>query len=264
MSTASPEPAITPRLGDLFLATFTKLASVQPGERVLDLCARGGEALLAAARRSGVDGEQLALDTDQERLEALVRRAGEAGHTALRGEVSDAVKLPGPRSYWDIVLCHLSFPLLTDAAASLAESVRVLRPVGRIAVSVFGERARCPLITIFLDALKPFVPGVDAFDKALFRYSEVGRLANTLADAGFEDCVPERFTEWPAFASVDEYWTTITSDSRFTPLAASLTESQIIEAKATIETKSRFYRRGTGLEFKVEGAIIAAVKGERA
>jgi ubiquinone/menaquinone biosynthesis C-methylase UbiE len=173
------------------------------------------------------------------------------------------VQLPGARSYWDVAICHLAFPHLADPEATLRESVRVLRPVGRIGVSIFGQRERCPLVTIFLDALRPFAPAAATLDRTIFRYSDVGKLANTLAEQGYEDCVPERITEWPFFAGVDEYWATMSAYSRFAPLVAGLSDHQIAEAKSTIESKTRFYRRRTGMELKVEGAVIAAVKGER-
>lgn len=257
VSSAGSEATV--RLGDLFLASFTKLTSVQPGERVLDLCARDGAALVAAAERAGDQGECLALDSDAARLETVVEQARRDGLTAVRGEVSDARTLPGPASYWDIVLCHMAFAQLADPVAALVETKRVLRPVGRLGVSSWGTRDRCPLVTVFLDAVAPFSPAARELDRLLFRYAEPGVLATTLADAGFEDATPERFTEWPAFRDVEEYWTTIASDSRFSEIVAGLDPEQVAAAKVTIEQKTRFYRRREGLEIKVEGIVLAAV-----
>lgn len=260
MSSVMPAESTAPRLRDLFLASFSKLASVQPGERVLDLCAGDGEAIVEAGRRSGAEGEQLLLDPDAARLDQAVRRARAEGLSDARGEVCDASTLPSADGYWDVVLCHLSLPNLPDVDASLREATRVLRPVGRFIVSVWGERARCPLLTIFLDAVAPYAPAAAALDKALFRYSAAGALATTLASAGFEDAVPERLTEWPAFTDVEQYWSVLSTDRHLAPLVAVLTPAQIAAVKATIETKTRFYRRPTGLELKVEGVVLAAVK----
>jgi ubiquinone/menaquinone biosynthesis C-methylase UbiE len=234
---------------------------VQPGERVLDLAAREGKALAAAAIRSGTTGAVHALETDPVRLQSALDRARRDGMETITGELADPARLPGSDSYWDIVICHLALPHISDAEAALKESMRVLRPVGRITVSSWGERGRCPLLTIFLDAIRPFnTAAVSAADRALFRYAEAGSLANTLAEAGFQDATPERVTEWPAFTDVEEYWTSLASDSRLADLVSGLDDEQVAAAKATIETKSKFYRRGTGLEFKVEGIILAAVK----
>ena len=259
-TTLPPEPSATPRLGELFLSTFTKLSSVQPGERVLGLCAHDDEAMLEAARRSGAEGEQLALHSDPARLESLLSRARQEDLTTLRGEVLVGSHLPGPDSYWDIVICHLALPQLDDPETALAESKRVLRPVGRLSVSTWGQRERCPLITIFLDAITPYSPAAARLDKAIFHYSEAGQLANTLAAAGFEDATPERLTEWPTFRDVDDYWRTLSGDSRFSVLVQELTSDEVAAAKATIEAKTKFYRRRDGLEIKVEGVVLVAVK----
>lgn len=249
-----------PRLCELFLPTFSKLASVQPGERVLDLCAAEGGAILESAARSGPEGEQLALDRDQGRLTALRARAAAAGLRALAVEHPDDAAAARHESYWDVVQCHLAFDRLDDPEAAVREAGRILRPVGRLALTIWGQRARCPLLTIVLDALAPFTPRAKALDRALFRYGETGALAQLLVAAGFEDAVPDRLTEWPAFADVDEYWATVTGDHRFAPLIADLDAAQLAEARAAVESKTRFYRRRTGLEIKVEGLVLAAVK----
>lgn len=249
-----------PRLGELFLPTFSKLASVQPGERVLDLLAAEGDAILASAARSGSEGEQLALDRDSDRLSALSARATAAGMSALAVEHADDSATAHRESYWDVVQCHLAFDLLDDPERAVREASRVLRPVGRLALTIWGQRERCPLLTVVLEALAPFTPRAKALDRALFRYGETGVLAQMLVGAGFEDAVPERLTDWPAFASVDEYWSVVTGDRRFAPLLADLDAEQRAQARATVESKTRFYRRRTGLEMKVEGLVIAAVK----
>ena len=259
MSTFSTESSVAPRLGDLFLTSFHKLTSVQPGERVLDLATLDGAAALEAARRTGSDGELLLLDRDATRLGRVLAAARGEGARNVRGEVSDAATLPTVDSYWDVIICHLGFAQLVDPEATLKDTIRVLRPVGRIGVSTWGERDRCPLLTVFLDAIAPFVPSAADVTRTLFRYSEAGKLARTLAEAGFEDATPERLTEWPFFRDVDEYWSVVAGDVRFAHLVADLDTEQIAAAKQTIEAKMRFYRRRDGLEIKVEGIVLAAV-----
>jgi len=260
VSSVPAESTASLNLGDLFLASFSKLISVQPGERVLDLCARDGAAALAAARRSGEEGELLLLDTDRARLDRIEAAAHAEGVTSLRGEVADARTLPSRDSYWDVVICHLAFAQLPEPETTLKETQRVLRPVGRLGVSSWGQRDRCPLITLFLDAVAPFTPLARDLDRVLFRYSESGKLATTLAEAGYEDATPERLTEWPAFRDVDDYWTSLASDSRFADLVAPLDAEQTAAAKESLENKTRFYRRREGLEIKCEGIVLAAVK----
>lgn len=262
--TSSPPSELTaqPVLDSLFLSSFLKLASVQPSERVLDLSGRGGEMILEAARRAAVgpDSEQLLLERDPERLAAFLARARAEGATDLQGAVYTGGRLPSSDSYWDVALCHLGLTESTEPETLLRETLRIMRPVGRFAVSVWGERARCPLLTIFLDAVTPFNPAAATVDRACFQHGASGKLALTLSEAGFEDATPERLTEWVAFRDLEEYWRTLASDPRFAPLIEALTEEQIAAAQETIAAKTKFYRRREGLELKVEGIILAAVK----
>ena len=260
MSTVPAQSSASLNLGELFLVSFNKLISIQPRERVLDLCARDGAAVLDAARRSGEEGELLLLDTDADNLARIADTVRAQGPTSVRTELSDARTLPSPDTYWDVVICHLAFAQLPEPEATLKETQRVLRPVGRLGVSSWGSRDRCPLITLFLDAVAPFTPAARALDRVIFRYAESGKLATTLAEAGYEDATPERLTEWPFFRDVDDYWSSITADSRFADLVTGLDADQIAAAKQTLEAKTRFYRRRDGLEIKVEGIVLAAVK----
>src|SRR3712207_8227190 len=47
----------------------------------------------------------------------------------------------------------------------------------------------------------------------------------------------------------------ISTDSRFAGLTAGLDAEQVQAAKATLESRSKFYRRRDGLEIKVEGIV---------
>ena len=245
---------------ETFLHPFTKLASVQPGERVLDIAPGRGEATLEAAARSGETGEVLVVEADPGSPAAVSTRARVLGLGRVRSAALDPARLDLPDSYWDVVLCHFGLTDLPDPEQALDEAKRVLRPVGRLAISLLGERERCPLVTIFLDALGAHVPAAQGEAHRLFRYSAPGRLANLLADHGFEDAVPERLTEWTPFRDVDDYWETVTTTTSFGRLAAGLSPEVVAACKTDIERRTRFYKRGGGLELKVEAIILAAVK----
>lgn len=260
---SAPDLTAGPRgasIAETFLRSFQKLAAVQPGERVLDIWPGAGEALLEAARRSGDTGEVLAVSDSEDVLALAAARAREAGRTNLRTAAGDPANLQSPDAYWDVVLCHFGVAELPDLEAALKEARRVLRPVGRIAVSTLGERGRCPMVTLFADALAPHVPAVESELRRLFRYGEPGKLAALLADLGYEDASPERLTEWVPFADVDDYWQTMVATSPLGRLARALSPEAVAAAKADLTRKSRFYRRGDGLEMKIEAIVLGVVK----
>jgi ubiquinone/menaquinone biosynthesis C-methylase UbiE len=252
-------PIRTPALADVFLRPFTKLSSVQPGERVIDLESFGHEAVAEAAARAGDSGEVLIARRDAATLEEVAAQCRAQGLSALRYEQTSGERLAQPDAYWDIVLCHFGLTALDDPESVLKEMIRVLRPVGRVSVSVLGEADRCLLISFFTDAVGKHLPAVKNEARRLFRFGEPGKLANLLADTGYQDAVPERATEWVPFADVDAYW----EYSLATPYGAParhLSPEAVAECKAELERKLRFYRRGSHYELKVEAIILAAVK----
>ena len=120
---------------------------ISPGDRVLDLGCGGGRHAFALLRRGA---DVVALDYSHAEVEsvgamfAAMREAGEvpadARATAVRG---DAYRLPFPDASFDAVVAAEVLEHLHDDARAFAELERVLKPGGRIAVTVprwFPER----------------------------------------------------------------------------------------------------------------------------
>ena len=61
----------------------------------------------------------------------------------------DAGQLALPDASFDVALCALGLMYVPDPAQALAEMRRVLRPGGRVALAVWGERARCGWAGVF-------------------------------------------------------------------------------------------------------------------
>ncbi len=113
---------------------------VAPGDRVLDLGCGAGRHAFALLRRGA---DVVALDHSMSEVEsvgamfAAMREAGEvpsdARAVAVRG---DAYRLPFPDRAFDVVVAAEVLEHLHDDARVFAELNRVLRPGGRIAVTV--------------------------------------------------------------------------------------------------------------------------------
>lgn len=191
-----------------FFGAFFKLAAVQPGERVLDLACGPGETTIEAALRAGPSGEVVGVDISGEFTALAQRRAAEAGVRTARFETLDACDLSAlAPSYWDVVLCHLGIAELADPRAALAEMLRVLRPVGRVAFSTWGEPARSPWLAIPYDAAHAVLPARPSAATARpFRYGEPGVLSRLLSEADYQDVTPDRVTAALEYETADEYW----------------------------------------------------------
>ncbi|HEX4962739.1 MAG TPA: arsenite methyltransferase [Thermoanaerobaculia bacterium] len=120
------------------------LASLAPGEVVLDLGSGGGIDVLLSARRVGPSGKAYGLDMTDEMLDlarANQRQAGAENVEFLKGQM-EAVPLPDGAV--DVILSNCVINLSADKGKVLQEAFRVLRPGGRFAVSDIVLRGALP------------------------------------------------------------------------------------------------------------------------
>jgi ubiquinone/menaquinone biosynthesis C-methylase UbiE len=111
------------------------VASLEPGDRVLDLGSGGGIDVLLSARRVGPTGRAFGLDMTEEMLALARSNAQKAGATNVEFLKGQIEAIPLPASSIDVVISNCVVNLSTDKPAVLAEMFRVLTPGGRIGIS---------------------------------------------------------------------------------------------------------------------------------
>ena len=157
------------------------LATVSPGEIVLDLGSGGGIDVLLSARRASPGGKAYGLDMIDEMLELArenQRKAGVKNVEFLKGHIED---VPLPDEHVDVVISNCVINLSTDKPKVIGEAFRVLKPGGRFAVCdmVFlGDKGKlAPEVVSSLELWSGCISG--ALEKREYEA--------LLKEAGFED-----------------------------------------------------------------------------
>src|SRR5215217_1704678 len=157
------------------------LATLSPGEVVLDLGSGVGIDVLLSARRVAPDGKAYGLDMTDEMLALAHKNQKEAGIKNvkfLKGELED---IPLPDEHVDVVISNCVINLSAKKEDALREAFRVLKPKGRFAVSdmiFLGEKSKLP---------PEVVRSIELWSGCISGALEQAEYEELLAAAGFED-----------------------------------------------------------------------------
>ena len=113
----------------------------RPDVRILDLCCGTGDMTFALEKQSGGAGSRIVgADFSHAMLQrARVKSADGKDQVVPEWVEADALNLPFPSSYFDLVTSAFGFRNLVDYSAGLREIARVLRPDGECGILDFGE-----------------------------------------------------------------------------------------------------------------------------
>ena len=177
------------------------------GETVLELAAGVGDTGFEAATLVGESGQLICSDVSPAMLAAARRRGSELGLTNDHYRVLDAEHVDLETGTIDGVLCRFGYMLLADPAAGFAETRRVLRPQGRVALAVWGSPERNPFFTAAMMVLvqQGHLNPPEAAGPGPFALADPERLATLLEGAGFGGVRTEELTGHFAIPSIDEY-----------------------------------------------------------
>lgn len=189
-----------------------------PGAKVLDVATGTGAAAVAAAQRIEPGGRVMAIDAAKamlDRAEANVRKMASSNVDLHH---MDPRRLDFRNGYFDYVLCSLALFYMPDMAAALADWLRVLKPAGRLAASVFSEGAFQPQAELLQRRLHECgIHGAE--DQPPWgRVSTVEQFRELLQSAGAVDIQVESTQLGYHLATGEDWWAVVWNSALRLPL----------------------------------------------
>lgn len=120
------------------------LASLRPGETVVDLGSGAGFDCFLAAERVGPGGRVIGVDMTPEMVERARANAAGSGFANVEFRLGEIEALPVPDAAADVVISNCVLNLSGDRPRVLAETMRVLKPGGRVMISDLVSELEMP------------------------------------------------------------------------------------------------------------------------
>ncbi|HVS01727.1 MAG TPA: methyltransferase domain-containing protein [Thermoanaerobaculia bacterium] len=183
------------------------------GMRFLDVAAGSGALAIPAARAGA---RVLAVDLSAVMLDLLAARAQREG-LAVETRVMDGHALELEDGSCDAAGSQLGVMLFPDMPQGIREMVRVVRPGGRVLMTVYGDPRRIDFLGFLVAAVQSVRPGFTGppMDPPPlpFQLRDPERLRRALGDAGLQDVTVETITENTRFHTGEELWDWLVSSN---------------------------------------------------
>ena len=184
-----------------------RLLKPEGNNYVLDIAAGTGEpGLTIATMLNG--GKVIITDLAEGMLEVARENAARRGIKNIETEICDVSELPYKDNTFDAISCRMGFMFFPDMLLAAKEMVRVLKPGGRIAASVWNGPDKNFWFTTAMSVvnknmtLPPPTPGAPG----MFRCAGEGLMAGLFSKAGFKNISQKDVAGKLNCGTADVYW----------------------------------------------------------
>ena len=160
-------------------------AGLKPGDHVLDVATGPGTLARLVAEILGPRSRVVGVDISPQMLAQAKAAPPVENGAELAFLEAPAENLPFPDAQFDAVLCQQGLHFFSDQLGALKEIKRVLKPGGRLALSMWSDERAMTLFRAFGNAVESAL--AQPPPRAVRGWLDKPRLGGLLADAGFAD-----------------------------------------------------------------------------
>jgi ubiquinone/menaquinone biosynthesis C-methylase UbiE len=162
-------------------------SDLRDGDAVLDVGCGTGAAARFAAEKVAASGRVAGVDLNAGMIDVAQSLPAGAG-AAIEWFQNSAYELPLTEGEFDVVLCAQTLQFLEDRPRALAEMYRVLKPGGRVAVSLWCDIQESPYFDVLVQAVTHHIGAETAAAlRAAFSLSDSETIGALFTEAGFND-----------------------------------------------------------------------------
>ncbi len=178
---------------------------------VLDVAAGTGEPGLTIASKLK-NGKVVITDLAEDMLVIARDNATQKGITNIETRACDVCELPFADNTFDAISCRLGFMFFPDMLLAAKEMVRVLKPGGRIATSVWSVPEKNFWVTAMMGTINKNMelPAPPPGSPGMFRCAKEGFIADLFSQVGLKNISQKEIPGKLNCQTTDVYWKVMT------------------------------------------------------
>ena len=253
------ERYLVPSIFGPWASDLVEVAAPQPGERVVDIACGTGIVARTAAQRVGSGGRVVGLDLSVPMLEAA-RTASAAQGAPIEWREGSAVKLPLADAAFDVAFCQQGLQFFPDRPSALREMHRVLKPGGRLALSVWRGIEHSPGFAVLAEALTHHIsPEAGALmTSGPFGLSNPNELRALVTGANFTDITIRPAVKVLRYPSPDAFVLRYVAGSALAGPVAGADDRARGMLLADVTARLQRHVDDDGLAFSIESNVVVA------
>lgn len=226
-------------------------ANINAGDTVLDIACGTGALAIAVAERTGPEGKTIGVDINEGMLDIARSKS-----SAIQWLNAPAEKLPFSNDEFDCVVSQFGLMYFEDQVAAMREMIRVLKPGGSLAVTVWNGLDSNPGLAAE-EYLWQKVFG-EEIDEAPYRLGDEKTLRKLFEDSGINDIRLNTHKGTARFDSIESW---IHTGARGWTEDDALTDDELKLLLDTAEKELTEFRNQQGtVIFPTSAHIVTVVK----